>query len=90
MIIDLSLFSNVKLFEFKYYFSNFFIMILYFTLLLNIVCSRKQQKLEIKGGLHSLRLDRSLVCDQLWLKIILAQTKKLHICPNLLFKIVII
>ena len=33
-----------------------------FTLLLNINCSRKQQKMEIERGLHSLRLDHSLVC----------------------------
>ena len=37
-------------------------MFFYFTLSLNINCSRKQQKLEIKQGLHSLRLERSLVC----------------------------
>jgi hypothetical protein len=37
-------------------------MLLYFTLSLNINCSRKQQKLEIKQWLHSLRLDHSLVC----------------------------
>ena len=37
-------------------------MILYFTLSLIISYSRKQQKMEIKQGLHSLRLDHSLVC----------------------------
>ena len=36
-------------------------MILYFTLSLIISYSRKQQKMEIKQGLHSLRLERSLV-----------------------------
>ena len=35
-------------------------MILYFTLSLNINCSRKQQKMEIKQGLHSLRLEHEL------------------------------
>ena len=49
------------------------VFILYFVAY--IKCSRKQLKLEIKRGLHSLRLDRSLDCDQLWLKMILAQTK---------------
>ena len=40
-------------------------MFLYFTLSLNINCLRKQQKLEIKRGLHSLRLDRNLVWDHI-------------------------
>jgi hypothetical protein len=40
-------------------------MFLYFTLSIDINCSRKQQNLEIKRELHSLRLDRSLVCVEL-------------------------
>ena len=41
-------------------------MFSYFTLALNINCSRKQQKLDIKQGLQSLRLDCSLVCIAVW------------------------
>ena len=59
MNIALSLFSKVQLFELISLF--LYLFILFFTLSLNINCSRKQQKLEIEGVLHSLRLDLSLV-----------------------------
>ena len=59
MNIALSLFSKVQLFELISLF--LYLFILFFTLSLNINCSRKQQKLEIEGVLHSLRLDLSVV-----------------------------
>ena len=55
-----------------------FIMLLYFTLSLDINCSRKQQKLEIKRGLHSLRLD----CNLIWIK-----ETKLMLSGNIKFKL---
>jgi hypothetical protein len=48
----------VRLFEFKHNFSNF--LSCSFTLL----CSRKQQVLEIKRGQHILTLDCSLICSR--------------------------
>ena len=55
-------------------------MFLYFTLSLNISCSRKQQKMEIKQGLHSFRLERSLVCLEVC-KIILVTLKIYYFHP---------